>query len=68
MIADAERAATRNAWPQEFADGARAGLLCRFGYPQGFHEWPLARRNAWWAGFNRGNQDRLLLIKERAAK
>ena len=24
------------------------------GYPRGFHEWELERRNAWWAGANLG--------------
>jgi hypothetical protein len=51
----------RDAWPAEFADGARYGLLGkadgpreRGGYPFGFHQWSLERRNAWYAGANRG--------------
>jgi hypothetical protein len=31
------------------------------GYPLGFHDWPLERRNAWLAGFNFG-----LLERQRA--
>ena len=28
------------------------------GYPLGFHQWPLDRRNAWFAGFNVGHIQR----------
>jgi hypothetical protein len=42
--------------------GARCGFLQKFegtrepgGYSKGFHGWPLARRNAWFAGFNKGS-------------
>ena len=57
-------------WPDEFRDGARRGFLLRFdadrekgGYPRGFLLWPLERRNAWFAGFNRGFHDRLRLVE-----
>jgi hypothetical protein len=57
-------------WPDEYRDGARCAFLRRFegdreegGYPRGFHEWPLERRNAWFAGFNRGFHDRLGLAR-----
>jgi hypothetical protein len=57
--------AIRERWPDEFKDGARCAFLRRFdgrreagGYPLGFHSWPLERRNAWFAGFNRGLCDR----------
>jgi hypothetical protein len=52
-------------WPEEFRLGYRFGRFgktdppCdRAGYPQGFHGWPLDRRNAWWCGLNRGWVDR----------
>ena len=55
-------------WPNEFRDGARCGFLKEHkarrepgGYPIGFNRWPLARRNAWFAGFNQGLHDRLRL-------
>jgi hypothetical protein len=64
----------RRLWPGEFRDGARCGLLLRFdgerekgGYPRGFHLWPPGRRNAWFAGFNRGFHDRLCLFRKEAA-
>jgi hypothetical protein len=63
--------AIRERWPHEFRDGARCGFLQRYdgnrergGYPLGFHRWPLERRNAWYAGFNRGFCDRLRLANE----
>jgi hypothetical protein len=74
MSIEAERAAIRKQWPTEFDDGARCGFSWQFkgprepgGYPKGFHGWPLARRNAWYAGFNKGNSDRALFEQERAA-
>jgi hypothetical protein len=61
-------------WPNEFRDGARKAFLRRFdstrqegGYPAGFHHWPPERRNAWFAGFNRGFHDRLSLVQTEAA-
>jgi hypothetical protein len=60
----------REHWPAEYCDGARCAFLLRFdgdreqgGYPRGFHEWPLDRRNAWFAGFNQGFHDRLQLAR-----
>jgi hypothetical protein len=50
MSVENERAVIRNEWPAEFDD--KSG-----GYPRGFHGWPLARRNAWFAGFNKGLVD-----------
>jgi hypothetical protein len=54
-----------SAWPDEYRLGYRfsrqgkADPPCdRAGYPEGFHSWPLDRRNAWWAGWNRGYQAR----------
>jgi hypothetical protein len=51
--AELEREALRSRWPDEFRDGARCGLLREYpgdrergGYPRGFHQWPLERRNA----------------------
>jgi hypothetical protein len=61
--------------PDEYRDGARCAFLRRFdgvrqegGYPPGFHHWPLERRNAWFAGFNRGYHDRLDLLRGEAAQ
>jgi hypothetical protein len=69
--ADRERGAIKAAWPDEFNDGARCAFLQRVdgprekgGYPLGFHHGPLARRNAWFAGFNLGRCDRLRLEEE----
>lgn len=60
----------REQWPVEWRDGARCAFLMKFdgprergGYPVGFHGWPLDRRNAWFAGFNRGFHDRLQLAR-----
>jgi hypothetical protein len=68
-VAD-EMTTIRTAWPAEFNDGARGAFLQRYdgcreagGYPVGFHQWPLARRNAWFAGFNVGRRDRLRLLE-----
>jgi hypothetical protein len=62
-VDDADR--LRQCWRDEFTDGARCAFLRRFdgnreegGYPRGFHHWPLDRRNAWFAGFNKGRCDR----------
>jgi hypothetical protein len=56
--AEREIEAIRSRWPEEFRDGARRALLRAGGYPSGFHEWPLDRRNAWFAGFNVGYCER----------
>jgi hypothetical protein len=49
-------------FPGEFERGYKSGFTgedeatCdQGGYPFGFHNWTLDRRNAWWAGFNQGN-------------
>ncbi len=54
----------RAAWPAEFDDGARCGFSGNFdgprelgALPREFHSWPLERRNAWYAGFNKGRCD-----------
>jgi hypothetical protein len=59
--ADAERARLKTTWPAEFADGERSAFLKRFdgkremgGYPLGFHQWALERRNAWYCGYYYG--------------
>jgi hypothetical protein len=59
-------ASLRDRWPDEFRDGARCGFMMRSdgnreiaGYPGEFHLWSIDRRNAWFAGFNRGWSDRL---------
>jgi hypothetical protein len=57
----------RKRWPDEFRDGARCafgltdGSRDKGGYPLGFHNWTLDRRNTWWAGFNCGRCDRIAL-------
>ena len=63
--AENERAAFREQWKTAFDDGVRCGFLQKFegarepgGYPKEFHDWPLARRNAWFAGFNKGSVER----------
>lgn len=50
-----------SAWPQEYRLGYRFGFLNKAdqpcdsaGYPLGLHVWQLARRNAWWRGWNQG--------------
>jgi hypothetical protein len=65
VAAERKREAMRSRWPEEFRLGYRFGRFgkadppCdRAGYPQGFHGWPLDRRNAWWCGLNRGWVDR----------
>jgi hypothetical protein len=75
MSAENERAAIRKEWPAEFDDGARCGFLQKFegarepgGYPKGFHGWPLARRNAWFAGFNKGSVEKKILVEKEAAQ
>jgi hypothetical protein len=52
-------------FPQEFEHGYRYGLTGEpqppcdaAGYPIGFREWPLDRRNAWWAAWNLGHVQR----------
>lgn len=49
-----ERERIRLAHPAEFKDGARRAYEGSALYPPGFHDWPLDRRNAWFAGFNFG--------------
>ena len=51
----------RGRFPMEWDDGLKlgmghgpAGQRERGDYPKGFHDWPLDRRNAWFAGFNVG--------------
>jgi hypothetical protein len=51
----------RRDFPREFTDGESMGAGWepggereKGGYPLGFHEWALERRNAWFAGFNLG--------------
>jgi hypothetical protein len=74
MNAADETARLRRLWPDAFRDGARCAFLRRFdgdreegGYPHGFHAQPLERRNAWFAGFNRGFHDRLRLTQQETA-
>jgi hypothetical protein len=54
VAAEQERARIRQAFPSEFADGARRAFTGDHLYPSGFLDWPLDRRNAWYAGFNHG--------------
>ena len=58
-------------WPAEFKDGFIVGLRGKGegqrdkgGYPLGFHCWSLERRNAWWAGCNRGLVELIRIEKE----
>jgi hypothetical protein len=68
----AERARLEAEWPQEYRLGFRFGFLGKAaspcdtaGYPIGLASWPLDRRNAWWAGWNEGRNERDRRIKER---
>lgn len=71
MQNDKWRTLLRRSFPDDFLDGARAGLAIRAfdgdrepgNYPLGFHEWPLERRNAWWAGYNQGRLDWFRRVK-----
>jgi len=56
--AEAERARLWRAYPEEFNDGARRAYAGDKRYPPGFLDWPLERRNAWYAGWNIGYCDR----------
>ena len=56
-----ERQAIRAKFPAEYDDGATCGLTLKpegarepGGYPKGFFDWPIDRRNGWFAGFNAG--------------
>jgi hypothetical protein len=73
MNLEAEIAALRSQWPAEFKGAARCAFLRQYdgkrekgGYPLGFHRWMPDRRNAWFAGYNRGYHDRLRLLQEEA--
>jgi hypothetical protein len=57
-LAAEERERIRRAFPQEFADGAKRAFSGDKLYPFGFLGWTLDRRNAWFAGFNKGYFDR----------
>jgi hypothetical protein len=57
-IAAGERESIKRADPDEFRDGARRAFQGVKRYPRGFTDWPLDRRNAWFAGFNVGYCDR----------
>lgn len=70
--AAAERERLEKEWPREFRLGYQFGFLRRAdpphddnGYPLGLLAWPLGRKNAWWAGWNAGRNERNRLIKER---
>jgi hypothetical protein len=54
-----ERERLFRAYPEEYNDGARRGYTGNKRYPRGFHDWPLERRNAWFAGWNVGYCDRM---------
>jgi hypothetical protein len=52
-------------FPQEFEHGYRTRYLGEpqppcdaAGYPEGFHTWPLVRKNSWYAGWNLGDVER----------
>ena len=49
-----ERRRLRNLYPLPFKLGVRAGAGLREDYPPGYHDWPLEKRNAYWAGANVG--------------
>ena len=49
-----ERERIRRAYPVEFNDGAKRAYRGDARYPSGLHQWPLDKRNAFFAGFNEG--------------
>lgn len=55
-----ERRRLRRLHPEAFKDGKYVGAGIERGkrepggYPKGFHQWDLEKRNAWWAGANLG--------------
>jgi hypothetical protein len=55
-----ERRRLKRLYPDAFKDGLLVGVGIREGprepggYPKGFHQWDLDKRNAWWAGANTG--------------
>jgi hypothetical protein len=64
-MAEKVRAALCEKFPREFEHGYRTGYVGEFqhpcdaaGYMIGHHAWPLARKNAWFAGFNLGHSER----------
>jgi hypothetical protein len=64
----------RRKWQDAFDDGARRAFTKTYpgprepgGYPPGFHDWPLEKRNVWFAGFNLGLID-LARLKEEGAQ
>jgi hypothetical protein len=63
----------RRKWQDAFDDGARCAFTKTYpgprepgGYPPGFHDWPLEKRNVWFAGFNLGLIDLARLQEEGA--
>jgi hypothetical protein len=38
----------------------------RGGYPRGFHQWPIERRNSWYSGFSFGLLERQRALLELA--
>ena len=50
----AERRRLQRLYPRQFKDGMNAGAGLREDYPPGYHDWPLEKRNAFWAGANIG--------------
>jgi hypothetical protein len=53
-----ERERIERAFPAEFADGRRRAFIGNKLYPRRFKDWPLDRRNAWFAGWNVGYLER----------
>jgi hypothetical protein len=55
-----ERRRLQRLHPEAFKDGLLVGAGVKEGprepggYPKGFHQWELEKRNAWWAGANIG--------------
>jgi hypothetical protein len=66
MDVDEARRALCLAHPDAFDQGVRDGATMMFdgprekgNYPAGFHQWPTARRNAYYSGYNVGRITRL---------
>jgi hypothetical protein len=58
--ARSERRRLKRLYPDAYKDGLLVGAGITEGsrepggYPKGFHQWALEKRNAWWAGANLG--------------
>jgi hypothetical protein len=59
-----ERERIERDFPAEFADGRRRAFIGNKLYPRRFKDWPLDRRNAWFAGWNVGYLERKRTLRD----